>query len=107
MSGTAAPTEKLTADAIAAWDRTRFQGLRDPEFVASVSFECVVGHQLDGDLFCQGWLQAATDIDLRQLLVLALVVGSEFGSLEREIGLLGVGLRVNRNVFAGGHRHSP
>jgi hypothetical protein len=53
MRGTAAPTEKLTADAIPAWFGRAFRVSANPEFVASVSFECVTGHQLDRDLFRQ------------------------------------------------------
>jgi hypothetical protein len=50
MRGTAAPTEKPTADAIPAWIGRAFRVSPNPEFVASVSFECVTDHQLDRDL---------------------------------------------------------
>jgi hypothetical protein len=47
-----------------------------------------VGHELVGDLFCERGIEAATNIDCRQFLALALVVCSKFHALTRKVGLL-------------------
>ena len=65
----------------------------------------VVGHQLLRNLFCERRFKATTNVDGRQLLVLTYVVGLEFLPLKIEVGLLGIRLRVNRHILAGGHRH--
>jgi hypothetical protein len=62
-----------------------------------------MSHKLFGDLFGESGFETAADVYRSEFPVLALVVGSEFFALNLEIGLLRVSLRVNRNVFAGGH----
>jgi len=49
-----------------------------------------MGHQPLGDLFRERRLKPTSDVDGRQLLVLALVVCFEFRALKLEFGLFGV-----------------
>ena len=58
-----------------------------------------MGHELVGDLLCEGGIETAPDVDRSEFPVLALVIGSEFLALELEVGLLSVRLGVNRNVL--------
>ena len=60
---------------------------------------------LVGDLFCERRLEAAVNVDCSQLLVLALVVRSKLRAFEREVGVLGVLLRMHRHILARSHRH--
>ena len=50
----------------------------------------VMGHELVGDLFRERGIEATTNVDCHQFLMLALVVCSEFRALTREVGLFGV-----------------
>src|ERR1700722_15534609 len=68
---------------------------------------CVMGHGVVGDLSRERRIEAATNVDRHQFLVLALVICFEFGALTLKFGLFGAFLRVDRNVLTGGHRHSP
>jgi hypothetical protein len=52
----------------------------------------VMGHELVGDLFRERGIEAATNIDRHQFLMLALVICSEFRALALEVGLFGVRL---------------
>ena len=70
-----------------------------------MSAERIVRHQLLGDLGRQGRVQTAADIDGRQLPPLPGRVRVELQALERNVGALGVGLRVDGDILAGGHRH--
>jgi hypothetical protein len=65
----------------------------------------VMRHQLLGDLLRQRRRQAATDVDGRQFAMLSRWVLLKLMAFTREVGPLGVGLRMDRHVFAGGHRH--
>jgi hypothetical protein len=66
-----------------------------------------MGHELIGDLFGEGRIETAPDVDRSEFPMFALVVGSEFLALKLEVGPLSVRLGVNRNILACGHRHSP
>ena len=66
-----------------------------------------MGHQLLGDLFRERRIESASDVDCHQFLVLALVVCFEFRAFQLEFGLFGIGLRVDRHVLTGSHRHRP
>jgi hypothetical protein len=68
------------------------ESLGDAEFVAGMRAEGVTSHELVGDLFREGGIEAAIDVDRRQLPMLALVVRSEFPPLARQIGVFGVRL---------------
>ena len=50
----------------------------------------VMGHELITDVFCERGVEAATNVDRHQFLMLALVVCSEFHALTREVGLFGI-----------------
>ncbi len=80
---------------------------RDAEFIARMRAERVVRHQLLCDLFRERGIETAAHIDGRQFAVLGSRLGLQFDAFPLEVGLLRVGLRVNRNVFSGGHRHGP
>ena len=71
-------------------NRTRTESLGDAEFVSGMRAYCVMGHELVGDLFRERWIEAATNLDRRQFLVLALVVCFELRALTLEFGLFGV-----------------
>ena len=66
----------------------------------------VMSHQLLSHLPGERRLQPASDVDRRQLLALAFVVGLQFRALKLEVGLFGIRLRVHRNVFTRRHGHS-
>ena len=63
----AAPTAKLAAEASAAWTGRALERLGDAELVAGVRAQRVVGHELLGDLFRERGIEAAADVDRRQL----------------------------------------
>jgi hypothetical protein len=50
----------------------------------------VMGHELVSDLFRERGIEAATNIDRRQLLLLALAVYFEFRALALKVGLFGI-----------------
>jgi hypothetical protein len=64
-----------------------------------------VCHQLLGHLLRQAGLDAPVDIDGGQLLLLRGGVLLELCLLARQIGFLGVRLRMDRDILARGHRH--
>ena len=88
-------------------DRSSAQTVGDAELIAGVCGESVMRHQSLGDLFGQRRVQAALDVDRCELRVLVGVVRGELRALARQVGLLGVGLRADRYVLAGSHRHRP
>ena len=51
---------------------------------------CVMDHELVGDLFRERRIEAATNVDRLQLLMLALVVCFEFRAFTLKFGLFGV-----------------
>jgi hypothetical protein len=55
----------------------------------------VTSHELIGDLFRELEVQAATNVDLCQFFMLALVVRPEFCDLAFNVGMLGVCLGVH------------
>jgi hypothetical protein len=55
----------------------------------------VMRRQLVGDLFCERGIEAATNVNCCQFLMLALVVRTKFCPLTSKVGLFGVGLRMN------------
>ena len=78
---------------------------RNPKFIARVSSQCVFRHQLLRYLSCKGLIDATLDVDIGKFIELKSRVLAQLLAFAREIGLLGICLRMNRNVFAGGHRH--
>ena len=67
--------------------------------------ERIVCHELVGNFLRELAIEATLLIYLRELFALGLGFGRELAPLAREIGLFGVGLGMNRNVFTGRHRH--
>lgn len=61
--------------------------------------------QLLGDLEGQISVEAALDVDERELVQLGLRVLGELLFLDSDVGLLGVPLGAHRHVLAGGHGH--
>jgi len=61
--------------------------------------------QLLGHLMGQGGGQAAAFVDQGQLGQLVVRVLGQFPFLQGQVGALGIGLRADRHVFAGGHRY--
>jgi hypothetical protein len=50
----------------------------------------IMGHESVGDLFCERGLEATTNKDCRQFLLLPRIVRSEFRVLTCKVGLFGV-----------------
>ena len=69
--------------------------------------EGVVRHQLLGHLLRQAALEPSADIDGRQLTPFRGRILFELGSLARQVGILSVRLRMDRDIFTSGHRHGP
>jgi hypothetical protein len=87
-------------------NRTRSERLDDAKFVAGMCAYRVMGHELIGNPNREQRIEAASNVDRSQFLVLSLVVSLEFCALTLEFSLFGVCLRVDRYVFTGSHRHS-
>ena len=51
--------------------------------------------------------EAPTDIDRSKLAALRFAIGSKLLPFAFQIGFLRVGLRADRHVLTGGHRHGP
>ena len=86
-------------------DRAGRQGVGNAELVAGVGAEGVVRGQLLGHLVRQAGLEAAAHVDGGELAQLGGGLELQLLALLRQVGLLGIGLRMDRDVFAGGHRH--
>ena len=67
--------------------------------------ESVMSHQSFGDLIGEWRIQATLDVDRRELRLLEGPVTSELRTLARQVGLFCVGLRADRYVLTGSHRH--
>jgi hypothetical protein len=70
-----------------------------------VSAERVLGHQLRGDLFGQFGIQTALDVDGREFRRFKFNVRRQFFALAFEIGIFGIRLGTDRNIFASRHGH--
>lgn len=77
----------------------------DAEFLAGVNGEGVLGHELFGHLAGEGGIEAALDVDIGELGEFARRVGAQFGGLAGEIGVFGIGLGTDGDVFPSGHGH--
>lgn len=55
----------------------------------------VVSHELRGDSLCEGGIESAADIDGGELTMFALVVCLELQALAFDVGIFGVGLRID------------
>ena len=67
----------------------------------------VLARQSDRNLPRQTVVKPAPDIDARQFIKPGLGHVAQLFGFARQIGLPGIGLRTDGNVFAGGHRHRP
>jgi len=76
-------------------------GVNTIELDAGVTKDGVVVGNLAGQI----GLDAARDIDLSQFFPLEHRVVHQLALLTREVGVLGIGLRTDRNILAGRHRH--
>ena len=65
----------------------------------------VLRHELLGNLPRQRRVDTALDVDVGELLLLERSVLAQLLALACEVGLLGVGLRTDGDILAGGHRH--
>jgi len=72
-----------------------------------MSREIIVLRKLYRNLPREGVLNTTAYVNLRQLLEFGLRGGIERRPLRLQIRALGVGLRTDRDVFTGGHRHGP
>ena len=59
----------------------------------------VMGHQLLSDLFRERRIEPASDVDRRQFLVLALVIGFKFLALALKVSVFDICLGVHRDVL--------
>ena len=73
---------------------------RDPQLIAGMGTERIVFHQLLSDLPRQRRGQTAFDIDCLQLSQFALAIVTQLLPFARDIRLLGIGLRADRDIFA-------
>jgi hypothetical protein len=79
----------------------------DAKLVAAMGGQSIVCHQLAGHLVRQVGLDAPADIDGCQLSLLRGRIPLEFRPLARQIGILGVCLRMDGDILTRGHRHGP
>jgi len=63
-------------------------------------------HQLSGDFAGKRRIDSALDVNLSEFVALELDIFLQLLAFARELGLLDVGLRADRHVFAGRHRHA-
>ena len=101
----AAPTVETGGRCQRGLERAGLERVGDTQFVAGMGAQRIMCHQLLRDLDCKHWIEAAANIDRSQFLMLTLVVDTKLRTLLFQIGLLGVLLRMHRDVLARGHRH--
>jgi hypothetical protein len=103
--GIAAPAEKVAADVSAAWIGRAVVIFRNPKFLARVGGQGVLRHQLLGNLPRKCLIYTALDVDIGKFIKLKLRILAQLLAFARQVRLLCVGLRANRHILAGGHRH--
>ena len=103
--GMAAPAANVAADVSAACTGRAVVTSEIPSSSRACAAQSILRHQLLRDLLRQLRLYAAFDVDVGKLLMLEPDILRELFALARQIGLLGVGLRAHRHIFAGRHRH--
>src|SRR4029077_10145986 len=74
-------------------------------FIARVGTEGIFRHQLLGNLPRKDLIDAALDVNFGQFVNFKLDISAQFLALARKVRLFGVGLRADRHILAGGHRH--
>ncbi len=65
----------------------------------------VLDHQLLGNFASEPLLDATRDIDLSEFFPLEHGVVGKLTFFTREVGMLGIGLRTDRDILASRHRH--
>jgi hypothetical protein len=85
--------------------RARGRGLGDAQFLARVDRQRILCHQRFGNLSRQSRFEPALLVDAGKLIDFLRPLLGEFLGLAREVRLLGVGLRTDRHVLTGSHRH--
>jgi len=74
-------------------------------FVARMGAQRVLRHQLPGDLARKPGFDSAHHVSLREFFGLEHRIGGELPRFACKVGMFGVGLRTDRNIFSRGHRH--
>jgi hypothetical protein len=80
-------------------------GNGDAKLVAGVRGQSVLGHQFTGDDMRGRVIYAALAIDPGELFLFAGKVCGQFGPLACQVGLFGIMLRTDRDMFARSHGH--
>ena len=103
--GMAAPTENVAADVSAACTGRAVVISEIPEFIARVGGQGILCHQLPGNLPRKNLIDAALDVDFGKFINVKLDIFAQLLAFAREVRPFGVGLRADRHILAGGHRH--
>lgn len=74
------------------------------QFVTAMRAQRVMRHHLFGDRLCQRGRDAAADVDGGEFPCFGLGIAVQLGSLARQVGMFGIGLRADRDIFARRHR---
>ena len=110
-SGSVAPAANESADVHAAWNGRAEPCLVEAQLVAGVRPQRAAARQRRRHLARQRRREAPFLIDPGELAKLAGRVPAKLARLEAHVGLLGVPLRADRHILAGGHRersrHQP
>ena len=85
--------------------RTRGGDFRNAKLVTRVGSQGIFRRQLAGNLPRQRLIDATLDVDFGKLIKLKPGVLFQLLAFARKIRPLGVGLRADLHIFAGGHRH--
>src|SRR3546814_16444628 len=82
--------------------RRRYVG--NPQLVARMRPKRIARHELIGNRERKFGLQTTRRIDVRQFLPLESRLRGKFGLFAGQVGLFGIGLRTDRDIFPGSHR---
>ena len=85
--------------------RTRGSDRRNSKLIARVGGQGIFRHQLLGNPPREGWIDTTLDVDRGELIKLKLRMLAQLFAFAREIGLFSIGLRTDRHILAGCHRH--
>ena len=104
ITGSAAPTAKVAAEASAACSGRAVWISERPSSSRACAPRASCVHQLHGHLMRQLRVEPAAPVDGSQFFHFVLGVLGELAAFAFEVGLFGVGLRADRDVFPRGHR---
>ena len=105
--GMAAPTENVTADVSAACTGRALVIFEIPSSSRACAVRGIFRRQLLRDLPRKRLVDATLDVDFGKFIQLVRRILAQLRALAREIRLFGVGLRADRHILAGRHRHGP